>query len=130
MLFIRDIPKLRWPKVFLTIVLLMVIGCQGAYYKTLPPELVPLAKYDEAITTMVAVKTSFNTTVNAEPDPLVKKKMLDVAYPLFERADTALMLWKSSVDAGDDPTAKIRFYQAVWLELSTALLQMGIVEVK
>ena len=112
-------------------VLLMVIGCGGrAYYESLPPELVPLATYDEAITTMVAVKTSFNTTVNAEPDPLMKKKMLDVAYPLFERADTALSLWKKSIDAGDDPTAKIRFYQAVWLELSTALLQMGIVEVK
>ncbi len=121
------IRQLRLSVVF--IVLLALIGCPGAYYQNLPPELVPLARYDEAITTLVAVKTSFNGAVAAEPSSVVRKQMLDVAYPLFKRVDSAMVLWKQSVDAGDDPAAKIRSYQAAWLQLSSILLQMGIVEV-
>lgn len=108
----------------------VAIGCNSPYYQTLPPELVPLARYDEAITTMVATKTSFNAAVQAEPDPAVKKQMLDIAYPMFKRADAALVVWKQFIDTNQDPTAKIRAYQTIWYELVNALLQMGIVEVK
>jgi len=120
--------KLRFSVVL--VLLLVVIGCQGSYYKTLPPELVPIAKYDEALTTLVAVKKSFNAAVSAEGNPAVKKQMLDIGYDLFKRADGALAVWKTATDIDKDPAAEIRAYQAAWLELSNALLQMGIVEVK
>ncbi len=110
-------------------VLLAFIGCQGAYYDNLAPALVPLAKYDEALTTLVSVKTAFVTTIKAESNPLVRVQMLDIAEPLFKRTDTALVVWKQYIDAKADPAAKIRAYQTIWLELVNALLQMGIVEV-
>ena len=116
--------------VLAVVMTLLLIGCQGVYYKTIDPELVPLARYDEAITTMVAVKTNFNHAVNAEPDPKVKAKMLDIAFPLFTQADTALASWKIYLDAGEDPALKIQAYQQAWLQLVNVLLQLGIVEVK
>ena len=112
------------------VVLLIVIGCQGSYYKTLPPELVPLAKYDEAISSFVAVKASFTAAVKAEPDSMLRKQMLDIGYPLFQRTDAALSAWGLYVTGGQDPTSKIQAYQVIWRELIDALLQMGIVEVK
>ena len=111
------------------LVLLALVACQGKYYETLSPELVPLAKYDEALSTLVAVKTSFNSAIRTELNPLVRAKMLDIAYPLFQRADTALVVWWQYISAEQDPAAKIRAYQTIWLELVNALLQMGIVEV-
>ena len=111
------------------IVLLALIGCQGAYYDNLAPELVPLARYDEALTTLVSVKTAFVAAIKAEPNAILRVKMLDIAEPLFARTDTALTVWKQFIDAGVDPAAKIRAYQTIWLELVNALLQMGIVEV-
>ena len=111
------------------VVLLALIGCQGAYYDNLAPELVPLAKYDEALTTLVSVKSAFVAAIQAEPNSMVRVQMLDVAEPLFARTDTALIVWKQYIDAKQDPAAKIRAYQTIWLELVNALLQMGIVEV-
>jgi len=111
------------------VVLLALIGCQGAYYDNLAPELVPLAKYDEALTTLVSVKTAFVAAIKAEPNSMVRVQMLDIATPLFEKTDTALVLWKQYIDAEQDPAAQIRAYQTIWLELVNALLQMGIVEV-
>ena len=111
------------------IVLLALISCQGAYYDNLAPELVPLARYDEALTTLVSVKTSFVAAIKAEPNAMVRARLLDIAEPLFKRTDTALTVWKQFIDAGVDPAAKIRAYQTIWLELVNALLQMGIVEV-
>ena len=105
------------------------VGCAGAYYDRLPPELVPLARYDEALTTLVAVKMSFVAAIKAEPNSMVRVQMLDIAEPLFARTDTALVVWKQYIDAEQDPAAKIRAYQIIWLELVNALLQMGIVEV-
>jgi hypothetical protein len=112
------------------IILLALLGCQGSYYKTLPPELVPLAKYDEAITSLVAVKRSFNNHVKVQPDPAVRKQMLEIADPLFDRVDSALKVWKAAVDDKQDPAAKIKTYNAAWLELVNALMQMGVVEVR
>ena len=111
------------------VVLLALIGCQGAYYDNLAPELVPLAKYDEALTTLVSVKMAFVAAIKAEPNSMVRVQMLDIATPLFEKTDTALVLWKQYIDAEQDPAAQIRAYQTIWLELVNALLQMGIVEV-
>ena len=112
------------------VVLLIVIGCQGSYYKTLPPELVPLAKYDEAISSFVAVKASFVAAVKSEIDPALRKQLLEIGYPLFQRTDVALSAWGLYVKGGQDPTSKIQAYQVIWRELIDALLQMGIVEVK
>ena len=111
------------------VVLLAFIACTGAYYDNLPPELVPLARYDEALTTLVSVKTAFVAAIKAEPNAVLCAKMLDIAEPLFARTDTALTVWRQYVDAGEDPAAKIRLYNVIWLELVNALLQMGIVEV-
>jgi hypothetical protein len=116
---------------FLFLVLILLAGCAGGqYYENMPPELVPLAKYDEALTTLVGTKESFNTAVNAETDPAVRKKLLDIGYPLFKRADSALAVWETAVDSGQDELAKMRAYQLAWYELINALLQLGIVEVK
>ena len=112
------------------VAVLFLVGCAGAYYDNLPPELVPLAKYDEAISSFVAVKASFTAAVKAELDPALRKQMLDIGYPMFQRTDAALSAWGLYVKGGQDPTSKIQAYQVIWRELIDALLQMGIVEVK
>ena len=112
------------------LMILLLLGCAGQYYQNLPEELVPLAKYDEALTTYVSVKTAFVSATVAEQDAEVRARMLDIAYPLFSKVKVALDAWEMVLDAGEDPTAKIRAYQALWLELVNTLLQMGIVEVR
>lgn len=111
-------------------VTLFLFGCLGMAPMTdVPPEMRKLLSYDEAITTLVAAKTSFNTAVNMEPHPKVKKRMLDIAYPIFQEADAALVIWKTHMDAGENTVEKMRAYQLIFNRLQMTLIQMGIVEV-